>query len=338
LIKSLERAFNDFAFFLGAARLRALFLLIAGTGLLSLMLNAVQGETWVTAVQSGLLLIAIFGAAVIIVGKLEREDRQRWVALLVPALGAVLLAIFFLPNLATLLFGAAAGWIVAGLLVFRGRSPMEYQKAIRHLRRSEYEEAVKIMDGVIQADPDKPNHYRFRAELLRLWGKLDRARRDYFKMTELDPTSAVAFNGLAEVNLQAGRFDDALTAANKAAELAPDEWVALYNLGMIEDRLGRSDEAIDHLTRALDLGVPEVRHRLLIHLYMARAYARKGDTAAAQAEVIALRKDKNGLSEWSPILASDQAETLRAVIGEDVAAAEQLIGGKLDVAALGVAP
>lgn len=35
-------------------------------------------------------------------------------------------------------------------------------------------------------------------------GKLDRARRDYQKMTQIDPTSAVAFNGLAEVNLQAG--------------------------------------------------------------------------------------------------------------------------------------
>jgi tetratricopeptide (TPR) repeat protein len=337
LIKSLERTFTDFAYFLGAARLRALFIVIAGTGFLSLMLNAVKGQEWVIPVQSALFLIAVVGAAVIIVGKLEREDRQRWIALLVPAVGAIILAVFFLPHLALVLVGGAVGWIVAGLIVFRGRSPIEYQKAIRHLRRSEYEQAVKIMDGVIKDEPNQPNHYRFRAELLRLWGKLDRARRDYVKMTELDPQSAVAFNGLAEVDLQAGRFDEALDAANAAAALAPDEWVALYNLGMIEDRLARSNDAVTHLARALELGVRDARHRLLIHLYLARAHARLGDTASAQAAVIALRKDKGGLNEWSTILVSDQAETLRAVIGADVETAGQLIAGKLDVSALGAA-
>ncbi len=338
MIRSLERAFSEFALFLGAARLRALFLLIAGTGLLSLMLNAVKGETWVIPVQSALLLIAAGGAAVLVVTKMEREDRQRWIALLVPAIGLVVLAVVFLPHLALALVGAALGWIVAGLIVFRGRSPMEYQKAIRHLRHNEYEEAVKIMDDVIKAEPDKPNHYRFRAELLRLWGKLDRARRDYQKMTEMEPTSAVAFNGLAEVNLQAGRYADALTAAHRAAELAPDEWVALYNLGMIEDRLGQSQDVIAHLTQALKAGVRDARHRLLIRLYLVRAYARLGDTANAQAELITLRQDKGGISEWTTILASDQAETLRAVIGADVDQATQLISGELDIIALGAAP
>ncbi|MBN8635429.1 MAG: tetratricopeptide repeat protein [Anaerolineae bacterium] len=337
MIKSLERVFSEFVIFLGAARLRALFLLIAGTGLVSLMLNAVQGETWVIPVQSALMLIAAFGSAAIIVTRMEREDRQRWIALLVPALGLIVLAVFFLPHLTLALVGAAIGWIVAGLIVFRGRAPIEYQKAIRHLRHNEYEEAVKIMDGMIKDEPNQPNHYRFRAELLRLWGKLDRARRDYQKMTEIDPTSAVAFNGLAEVNLQAGRLTDALAAAHKAAELAPGEWVALYNLGMIEDRLSQSQNAIEHLTQALAAGVRDARHRLLIRFYLVRAYARLGDTANAQAELITLRKDKSGVSEWTTILASDQAETLRAVIGADVEQATQLISGELDVMALGAA-
>ena len=117
---------------------------------------------------------------------------------------------------------------------------MEYQQAVKHLRKSEYAEAVKSMDSLIKQEPRDPNHYRFRAELLRLWGKLDRAKKDYQRMTELDPKSAVGYNGLAEVYLQAGDYDDALEAGQRAAELAPDEWVALYNLGMIEDRLGRS--------------------------------------------------------------------------------------------------
>ncbi len=184
-----------------------------------------------------------------------------------------------LPQFALALIGAAAGWIVAGAFLFRARAPMEYQKAVKHLRKSEYAEAVQTMDILIKSEPRDPNHYRFRAELLRLWGKLDKARKDYQRMTELDPQSAVAYNGLAEVYLQSGDYDPALEAAQRAAELAPDEWVAYYNLGMIEDRLERSPDVIEHLERALALKVPDARHRLLMYLYIARANARLGNAS-----------------------------------------------------------
>ncbi len=328
------RAYNDFADFMGATGLRALFVLIAGTGLLSLILNAVEAE-WVALVQMLLFFVALVGSVVIIIRRLEREDRGRWIAILLPAFGALILALTVLPQFAAILIGGALGWIVAGFIIFRPRTPMQYQQAIRHLRKNQYEDAVKVMDGVIKEEPDNPNHYRFRAELLRLWGKLDRARRDYIRMTEIDPESAVAFNGLAEVNLQARRYDEALEAARKAADLAPDEWVALYNLGMIEDRLDRWQDVIAHVSQALDLKVPDARHRLLMHLYLARAYTHLGDDSAAHAEVIALRKHKNGLAEWQKILASDQAETLRAGLGEDVEQAAGIIAGTLDAAALG---
>jgi len=56
--------FNRFALFLGPARLRALFVVIAATGLLSLVLNAVNGD-WVIPAQTALLLIGLVGAAII---------------------------------------------------------------------------------------------------------------------------------------------------------------------------------------------------------------------------------------------------------------------------------
>jgi hypothetical protein len=84
--------------------------------------------------------------------------------------------------------------------------------------------------------------------------------------------------------------------------------------------------------------VPDARHRLLIHLYLARAHARLGDSASAQAALIELRKERDGLREWEKILASDQAETLRAVIGGDVQAADALMSGSLDVSALAGTP
>ena len=332
-MSTLNQVFDRFAVFLGPARLRALFLVIAVTGLISLVLNAFSG-TWVTPVQSLLVLAAVVGAAIIIGGKLDPYDRGRWTGILMPAIGLLLLAVLFLPQYGLALLGAALGWVVAGAFLFRARGPIQYQDAIKHLRNSDYAEAVKSMDVLIKQEPRKPEHYRFRAELLRLWGKLDKARRDYARMTELDPRSAVAYNGLAEVELQAGNYEAAREAGLKAYQLAPGEWVALYNLGMIEDRLGQSEQVVDHLQKALALNVPDARHRLLMYLYLARANARLGNASAAQDAVIQVRKQKNGLQEWQKILQSDQAETLRDVLGEDVTAASELADGKLDVMAL----
>ncbi|HYO88848.1 MAG TPA: tetratricopeptide repeat protein, partial [Candidatus Limnocylindrales bacterium] len=203
------------------------------------------------------------------------------------------------------------------------------------LRKGNLEGAVDAMDDVVRGEPDNPSHYRFRAELLRLWGKLDRARRDYLKMAELNPESAEAYNGLAEVNLQAGDYPRAHEAALKAVELVRGNWVALYNLGMIEDRLHDSEAATDHLTKALLLKVPEVRHRLLIHLYLTRAAVRMGDMPAAKAALAELRRQRGGLEEWQKILEHEQAATLRAVLGDDVDTAAALLGGKLALADLG---
>jgi tetratricopeptide (TPR) repeat protein len=327
---NLNERFEQFRLFLGPARLRTLFLLIAFTGLLSLILNViVEQYAWVRPAQSGLALVAILGISAIVGGRMQPEDRSRWAALLLPAVGLIILGLLVLPNFLLPLTGAAFGWIIAGLFLFRARGPMEYQKAIRYLRRNNYEEAVKAMDSLIKAEPDDLSHYRFRAELLRLWGKLERARRDYYRMTELDPNSAVGYNGLAEVSLQAVDYDQALEAGLRAAELAPDDWVALYNVGMIEDRLGKSSAVIEHLRQALALKVPDVRHRLLIHLYLARAYARMSDLANAGEQLEALKKHRSGLEEWQKILENEQAATLKSVLGEDVNTAQQLADGKL---------
>ena len=324
-----------FTLFLGPARLQSLFFLLAATGLISLLLNVfVRQYDWVQPAQSALALAFVAGVVVIVGGRLDPAERGRWLAIFVPALGLFLLGLLFLPQYLLPLIGAAVGWVVAGAFLFRGRLPMEYQRAVKALRKSEYAEAVKIMDGVIKDEPKNAQHYRFRAEILRVWGKLDRARRDYTTMTELEPDSAVAFNGLAEVNLQFGDFPRALDAAKRAYALAPEEWVALYNLGMIEDRLGQSADVIEHLQQALKLRVPDVRHRLLMYFYLARAYARLGDQPSAQAQVAALRKQRSGLKEWQSILKNEQAATLRAVIGPDVDAAEALADGSLELGAL----
>ncbi len=319
--------------FLGPERLRLLFLLLATTGLTSLVLNAVDGE-WVTTVQTGLAVIFIVGALVIVGGRMTPFDRGRLIGLALPALGAVVLALLVLPQYAIFLIGGAVGWVLAGLFLFNPKGPMQYERAVKHLRKGQYAEAVSEMDDLIKSQPKVANHYRFRAELLRLWGRFDRARRDYQRMIDLEPDSALGYNGLAEVYLQERQYDRARDAAQRAYALAPAEWVAAYNLGMIEDRLALSEAVITHLRQALALKVGDARHRLLIHLYLVRAYVRLGQLDAAQQELAALNKLRGGLNEWQVLFQDPKSETLRMVIEDDVKTAEALMNRTLDLSTL----
>ncbi len=330
------RTLERIQIFLGPARARVFIAWFALTGLISLILNAfVNQYEWVRAVQSLLVIAFLVGAAVIAGGRLSPEERGRWLAILGPALIAIFIALVIAPQFSAALLGGALGWIVAGLLLTRSRMPMAYREAVRYLRKNEYEQAVRVMDRVIKQEPGQPEHYRFRAEVLRVWGKLDRAARDYREMTELAPESAVAFNGLSEVYVQAGKYTEALEAAHRANALSPDNWVTYYNLGLIEDRLNQPDAVIEHLQKALALQVKEKRHRALIHFYLARAYSRAGDTAAALQQAQAVKKVAAGLEEWQTILDSPQADTLRAVLGEDVRLALALAAGEIEPKALG---
>jgi len=187
------------------------------------------------------------------------------------------------------------------------------------------------MDTVIAGDPNHAYHYKFRAEINRLWGKLKPAVRDYQKMTQLSPDSPVAFNGLAEVYLQNHDYQLAQEAAHTANKLAPDDWVTFYNLGMIEDRLKQSPEVVQHLQQALGLKVPDTRHRLLIYFYLLRAYARLGQADKAAEMLAHLKKHTSGLEEWQTILKSEQAGTLRDVIGDDLQTIFELLEGDLKI-------
>lgn len=313
--------------FLGPRRFRALLALLAVTGLASLALNVMfQGSPVATSIQSLLLFIFILGSSVLILGRLPTAERLRWLGIIVPSALAIIIGSLALPHLTGLFVGAGVGWIVAGIFIFRDpRGPQNYRAAVKAMRKGDYQSAIASMSTEIGEKPKEAQHYRFRAELHRLAGDLESARADYQRMAELDARSAVAYNGLAEVELQARRYEDARRAALKAHELAPDEWVAAYNLGMIEERLRQDDAARRHLSDALSMDMPDSRHRLLIHLYLWRICQRRGDLDSASEALAALKREKAGLEEWQVIMSADEAQALRAVLSDDIDEARRLI-------------
>ncbi|MDE0609653.1 MAG: tetratricopeptide repeat protein [Anaerolineaceae bacterium] len=311
----------------GTARLRAVFLLIALTGLASLVLNALDAtqNPWITPLQTLLAFSVPVGAVVIYVSGLDPSSRWRAIITLLPVALALVLTLVVEANLRVPLAGVALGWALAGWFLFRPRQPRQLQIAIRALRRGRHGEALAAMDELVKLEPDVAAHYRLRAEILRLDGNLSRASRDYRRMTRLAPGDPGAWNGLSEVLLQAGRHQEALEAARQAARLAPGDWVASYNQGMIEDRLGLARPALEHAGQALAANVPDARHRLLLSLYLVRAQIRLGDRAGAEEALQHLRREGKGLEEWQRLLAHEQAATLRKALEDDIQLARALM-------------
>ena len=325
-----------FQIFLGPRRYKAFVALLAVTGLGSLALTLMAGDMpGTTSAQTLLLAAFVAGGSWLILGRLPREERFRWLAIILPAAIGVLIASLLLPHLTGLFVGAGLGWIVAGIFVFNSfGASQDYKRAVKAMRRGDYADAIEAISAQIKRQPERGEHYRFRAELYRLAGKLAAARKDYRKMIDLDEKNAVGWNGLAEVELQARRYKQAREAGEMALELAPDEWVAAYNLGLIDDRLGDSEAVIERLGAALEQKIPDSRHRLLAHLYLARAAARKGDAKMADAALRDMKREKTGLEEWRMILEQKEAAALRDVLSADIELAIALVKGEAEIESL----
>lgn len=326
--------FQRFRLFLGPERFRALIALFIFTGIASTVVTFIPTD-WVVAVQTFLVLVFFVGAAVLIGGRMTSEQRTRWLSILAPAFGLVILGVLY-PVLRAFFWGGALGWLLVGMLIFgRARAPMQYRQAIKHLRHRRYKEAVDVMSDLIKMEPDVPNHYRFRANLFMLWGKMDRARRDFEIILKISPENLPArieaYDGLSGLEMQLGRYDAALESALAAYDLAPDQWVTAYNVGLLYDRLDNPDGVLDYLGEKLTARVPDSRHRLLIALYLIRAHVRKGDVASAESILPRLRRERGGLMEWQRLIASEDAAILKRNFEDDVALASSLISGETTV-------
>jgi tetratricopeptide (TPR) repeat protein len=292
---------------------------------------AFVGESWLITAQIAVVWVGVVGVVLVLDSRMSGEGRRRlW---LVQGPGLALLGTgILIPDLALILGGAGLGWIVAAQFVLRGQVRMEYQNAIRHLREGEYDEAAAIMDSLIAAEPDDPNHYRFRAELYRLAGRPALAMADYERVIELSPDTAQGYAGLSEVYAQQGAFEAAQRYALEAYERQPRQWLNVYNLGLIADRLEDPAQAVTYCEQVLSLGVPHSRYRLLTRLWLARNHYRQGQLDAARQQVELMRKQAPGLKDWQIILASEHAAPLRGLLEPDIALAQDLIeGASLDV-------
>ncbi len=282
------------------------------------------GQSRARLASLAIIILSVIGAPLLTAGRLGPRGQRRYLL----AVGPMLLLVAagaLLPDLAPLFGGAAIGWILVSQVLYRSPTQMEYQRAIRAMRRGEYEDAIRRMDALLAATPDAAEHWRFRAQLHRLAGHPKQARADYERVAALEPHGAAGYLGLAEVAAQQGDFEGARSAALEARARARGNWAPAYMLGMIEDRRGDAAAAVRALDEALAVPISEARFRLLARLWLARNTYRLGQTEAARAHVEGLRREAKALAEWRLLFNSPHGAALRAMFAADVAQAERLL-------------
>ncbi|HML20476.1 MAG TPA: tetratricopeptide repeat protein [Aggregatilinea sp.] len=312
---------------LGPHRTRLIAALLIGTGALMLGFQvAYSGADWLAQVQIGLVWLFVAGLMVVVSTQINVRVRRRFWTSVGP--GLVLLALgIFIPDYAVFFAGGGFGWLIIAPIILRTHVRMEYQQAIRHMRHGELDEAIAVMDELVQTEPDDPEHYQFRADLHRLANHPEKAQQDYEQVIRLDPDSASGYIGLSEVRAQSGDFEAARAPAQQAVEHDPQSWLPAYNLGMIEDRLDDPAQAVEHLQAALKAGLPHRRYHVLVRLWLARSYVRLGQREEAGRQVEALRAAREALNDWNLVFESEQAALLRALMEPDVRLAERLVQG-----------
>jgi Flp pilus assembly protein TadD len=84
-------------------------------------------------------------------------------------------------------------------------------------------------------------------------GEVDQAIERYQRALELDPTLAIAWNGLSMALAKRGDLPEAIEAAEQLVALEPDDPLSHTNLSRILMQQGRITEAEDARAKAMGL-------------------------------------------------------------------------------------
>jgi tetratricopeptide (TPR) repeat protein len=326
------RLLRDIRFWLGTDRINIILGALLATGIGSIVLGLVADGGWVTTVQS-LLAITFIAVAVVVIGsRMGPAGRRRLFFTLGPSLGLAVLAFVLPANFFPFVLGGAFGWILAAQFFMQEPTLMEYREAVRHMRKQEYKEAIKVLNGLVKDEPGNLEHLDFRARLFQLNGNTKNAMTDFEKMMEVAPDDPRAYTGMSGIYVRKGDFATAREYSEKAFLREPNDPAAPHDLAMIEDRLGNSEAVVDYIEEAKKLGLREQRLLLLAHLWQARAYHRLGELEDADAALAQMKRYRQGLSEWQRILEDTQAKTVRKIYEYDISVAQRAFDFKLDSA------
>src|SRR5262249_36186308 len=141
------------------------------------------------------------------------------------------------------------------------------------LRGENNDRAVPLLERLTAAEPRDASAHVDLAAAYAVTGNREGAERQFQEALRLDPGSASALMGLANLYLKQGGEGGAVSFLRKVAATAPKAYEPPFLLGSAFNRLGRAAEAVAELETALRLGGDESAE---VHYHLARAYGSVG--------------------------------------------------------------
>ncbi len=177
------------------------------------------------------------------------------------------------------------------------------------MNRHDYKQAEPYFVRALELNPNSAGALGGYADLLFALGRINEQVVVYKRLVQLDPLEVSNHQNLSISLASTGRFDDALARLRKALDVDGEDWFSYHEIGhILVDAYGRYDLAVPFLEMALELG--EDVHRNWVFLGM--VYLALGDYDEAERFISeALRrggKNQPTVIVWSAILRLHQGD------------------------------
>ncbi len=147
----------------------------------------------------------------------------------------------------------------------------DYELAVPHLQRSDFDQAIPLLEKAIAANPNLVQAQGDLGFAYNQKGLYDKAIPCLKKVIELVPNQATAHINLGAAYNGKGLYDDAIPCFKKAIELDPTNAVAQSNLGVAYNSKRLFDQAIPCFDKAIELNPQYVgAHTNLGYAYNAK--------------------------------------------------------------------
>ncbi len=158
-----------------------------------------------------------------------------------------------------------------------------------HLRRQEFDKALKAIDGLEKKQPDKPLAATLRARTLLAKGDAAGARSSFERALTIDPAYFPAVGGLVALDMVDNKPDLARKRLETVLAKDPKNGQALLALVEVAERSGAApDEVARLIGNAVAANPTDVRPRLVLIDFYLRNKNIKQASSAAQNAVAAL--------------------------------------------------
>lgn len=158
-----------------------------------------------------------------------------------------------------------------------------------HLRRSEFDKALKAIEGLEKKQPDKPLAANLQGRTLLAKKDLEGARKSFERALTIDANFFPAVASLASMDLADKKPEDAKKRFEALLATNPKNVQALLSLAELSARTGSSkDETAKLLSKAIEANPTDVAPRLLLIDFQLKGSEPKQAMSTAQNAVAAM--------------------------------------------------